>query len=230
MELREKIGERHSVGFGYGTVWRFLARIGSRARRRRATRRSRKEMMSPKRASSGRGTARSRSLKLVFIDETAVSTTWRVLRLDAARRALSDVRPVWALKQDARRGAAVDRIDAPMTIDGALDGRRSWPMSSRFWRRRFLLAKRAVGQCATHKVAVRGKPSRRRAQAYLLPPYSPTSIDREAFLQDQVDLQRIAARTVEALEAAVGGPLQSFTPQECMKLLLPHRLRLQLDR
>ena len=26
MELREKIRERHGVGFGYGTVWRFLAR------------------------------------------------------------------------------------------------------------------------------------------------------------------------------------------------------------
>ena len=26
MELREKIRERHGLGFGYGTVWRFLAR------------------------------------------------------------------------------------------------------------------------------------------------------------------------------------------------------------
>ena len=34
-----------------------------------------------------------------------------------------------------------DRIDAPMTIDGALDGARSWPMSNRSWRRRFLRAK-----------------------------------------------------------------------------------------
>ena len=28
MELREKIRERHNVGFGYGTVWRFLERHG----------------------------------------------------------------------------------------------------------------------------------------------------------------------------------------------------------
>jgi hypothetical protein len=26
IELREQIRERHGVGFGYGTVWRFLAR------------------------------------------------------------------------------------------------------------------------------------------------------------------------------------------------------------
>jgi hypothetical protein len=29
-------------------------------------------------------------------------------------------------------------------------------------------------------------------------------------------LQRIAARTADALEAAVGEALRSFTPQECM--------------
>ena len=33
LELREKIRERHGVGFGHATVWRFLARAKSRARR-----------------------------------------------------------------------------------------------------------------------------------------------------------------------------------------------------
>jgi len=46
MELREKSGSATASGFGYGTVVRFLARTTSRARRRRAMRRSRKETTS----------------------------------------------------------------------------------------------------------------------------------------------------------------------------------------
>jgi len=70
MELREKIRERHGLGFGYercGGSWRGTR---SRARRRRATRRSRTEDVESAREDWFQGQLDLDPLKLVFIDES----------------------------------------------------------------------------------------------------------------------------------------------------------------
>ena len=70
----------------------------------------------------------------------------------------------------------------------------------------------------THKVAgVRKAIEARGANVLYLPPYSPDFNPIEKpFSKIKSILERIAARTVDALEVAVGEALQSFTPQECM--------------
>jgi len=70
----------------------------------------------------------------------------------------------------------------------------------------------------THKVAgVRKAIEARGANVLYLPPYSPDFNPIEKpFSKIKSILERIAARTVDALQAAVGEALRSFTPNECM--------------
>jgi transposase len=70
----------------------------------------------------------------------------------------------------------------------------------------------------THKVGgVRKAIEARGANVLYLPPYSPDFNPIEKpFSKIKSILERIAARTVETLETAVGEALQSFTPQERM--------------
>ena len=112
-----------------------------------------------------------------------------------------------------------DRIDAPLTIDGALDG-----ASFLAYVEQILAPTLSVGETVvmdnvrTHKVAgVRKAIEARGANVLYLPPYSPDFNPIEKpFSKIKSILERIAARTVETLETAVGEALQGFTPQECM--------------
>ena len=63
MELREKIRERPNVGFGYGTVWRFLERHGI-TRKKKTGHAAEQERERCRQGARGvvRGTARSRSV------------------------------------------------------------------------------------------------------------------------------------------------------------------------
>ena len=75
MELREKIRERHGVGFGYGTVWRFLARhrITRKKKTGHASEQEREDVAVAREAWF-EGQLDLDPSKLLFIDETAVST------------------------------------------------------------------------------------------------------------------------------------------------------------
>ena len=112
-----------------------------------------------------------------------------------------------------------DRIDAPMTIDGALDGD-----SFLAYVRQVLAPALSAGETVLmdnvpmHKVAgVREAIEAKGAGVLYLPAYSPDFNPIEkSFSKIKSILERIAARTAETLETAVGEALQSFTPQECM--------------
>ena len=112
-----------------------------------------------------------------------------------------------------------DRIDAPMTIDGTLDG-----ASFLAYVEQVLAPTLSAGETVlmdnvrTHKVAgVKEAIEAKGAHVVYLPSYSPDFNPIEKpFSKIKSILERIAARTAEALEAAVGEALQSFTPQECM--------------
>ena len=121
--------------------------------------------------------------------------------------------------EDARRGAAVgshrraddDRRRARRGVVPRLC--RAGPGSHAFRGRNG-----ADGQCAHAKVAgVKEAIEAKGAHLVYLPPYSPDFDPiEESFSKIKSILRRIAARTVDALEVAVGEALQSFTPQECM--------------
>ena len=76
LELREKIRERHGVGFGYGTVWRFLARH-SITRKKKTGHASEQERQDVAEAREEwfEGQLDLDPSKLVFIDESVLQST-----------------------------------------------------------------------------------------------------------------------------------------------------------
>ena len=221
LELREKIRERHGVGFGYATVWRFLARHNITRKKKTGHARSRKENdVAKAREAWFEGQLDLDPSKLVFLDETAVSTNMarRFGWAPRGERCRMSVPFGWKTKTLV---AALrwDRVDAPMTIDGALDG-----AAFLAYVEQVLAPTLSAGEMvlmdnvATHKVAgVKEAIEAKGAHVVYLPRYSPDFNPIEKpFSKIKTILERIAARTVDALDAAVGEALQSFTPQQCM--------------
>jgi transposase len=221
LELREKIREHHGVGFGHATVWRFLARhkITRKKKTGHASEQEREDVAEAREAWF-EGQLDLDPSKLVFLDETAVSTNMarRFGWAPRGERCRMSVPFGWKTKTLV---AALrwDRIDAPMTIDSALDG-----ASFLAYVEQILAPTLSAGETVlmdnvrTHKVAgVKEAIEAKGAHLVYLPPYSPDFDPiEESFSKIKSILRRIAARTVDALEAAVGEALQSFTPQECM--------------
>jgi len=221
MELRDKIRERHGLSFGYGTVWRFLARhrITRKKKTGHASEQERDDVEASREAWF-EGQLDLDPTKLVFIDETSISTSM-------ARRF------GWALRGERCRasvpfghwktttfvaGLRVDRIDAPMTFEGALDGE-----AFRAYVEQVLAPTLSVGDTVVmdnvslHKVAgVAEAIAAKGAGVLYLPAYSPDFDPIEKFFSKfKSVLKRIAARTADALEAAVAEALRSVTPEEC---------------
>jgi len=221
MELRDKIRERHGLSLGYGTVWRFLARhrITRKKKTGHASEQEREDIEASREAWF-EGQLDLDPTKLVFIDETSISTSM-------ARRF------GWALRGERCRasipfghwktttfvaGLRVDRIDAPMTIDGALDGE-----AFQAYVEQLLAPTLSAGDIVVmdnvplHKVAGVGEAiAAKGARLLYLPAYSPDFNPIEKFFSKfKSILQRIAARTADALEAAVGEALRSVIPDEC---------------
>ena len=221
MELRDKIRERHGLSFGYGTVWRFLARhrITRKKKTGHASEQERDDVEASREAWF-EGQLDLDPLRLVFIDETSISTSM-------ARRF------GWALRGERCRasvpfghwktttfvaGLRVDRIDAPMTFEGALDGE-----AFRAYVEQLLAPTLSTGDIvvmdnvALHKVAgVAEAIAAKGASVLYLPAYSPDLDPIEKFFSKfKSVLQRIAARTADALEEAVAEALRSVTPEEC---------------
>ena len=222
MELREKIRERHGVGVGYGTVWRFLARhrITRKKKTGHASEQEREDVAAAREAWF-EGQLDLDPLKLVFIDETAISTNMarRFGWAPQGERCRASV-PFGHWKTKTLIAALrFDCIDAPMTIDGALDG-----AAFLAYVEQVLAPTLSAGEVVAmdnvrmHKVAgVREAIEARGASVLHIPPYSPDFNPIEKpFSKIKSILERIAARTVDALQAAVGEALRSFTPQECM--------------
>jgi transposase len=222
MELREKLRERHGLGFGYGTVWRFLARhrITRKKKTGHASEQEREDIEAA-REDWFEGQLDLDPLKLVFIDETAISTNMarRFGWAPQGERCRASV-PFGHWKTKTLIAALRwERIDAPMTIDGALDG-----PAFLAYVEQVLAPTLAAGEMVlmdnvrTHKVAgVRAAIEAKGAKILYLPPYSPDFNPIEKpFSKIKSILERIAARTADALETAVGEALRTFTPRQCM--------------
>ena len=220
MELREKIRERHNVGFGYATVWRFLARHNiTRKKKTGHAAEQERDDVAKAREAWFEGQLDLDPSKLVFLDETAVSTNMarRFGWAPRGERCRMSVPFGWKTKTLV---AALrwDRIDAPMTIDGALDG-----ASFLAYVEQVLAPTLSTGDTVVmdnvplHKVAGVGEAIAAKGASLLyLPAYSPDFNPIEKFFSKfKSILQRIAARTADALEAAVSEALRSVMPDEC---------------
>ena len=158
--------------------------------------------------------------KLVFIDETSVSTNMarRFGRAPCGERCRASV-PFGHWKTTTLIAALrVDRIDAPMTIDGALDGRSFLAYVEQVLAPTLRAGEIVVlDNVSTHKVVgVREAIEAKGAKVLYLPPYSPDFNPIEkSFSKSKSILERIAARTVDALDAAAAQALRCVTPSEC---------------
>jgi len=221
MELRDKLRERHGLSLGYGTVWRFLARhkITRKKKTGHASEQEREDVEASREAWF-EGQLDLDPKKLVFIDETSISTSM-------ARRF------GWAPRGERCRasipfghwktttfvaGLRVDRIDAPMTIEGALDGEAFLAYVEQVLAPTLSKGETVVmDNVPLHKVAgVSEAITAKGASVLYLPAYSPDFDPIEKFFSKfKSILQRIAARTAEALETAVAEALRTVTPDEC---------------
>jgi|APFre7841882630_1041343.scaffolds.fasta_scaffold56658_1 transposase len=221
MELRDKLRERHGLSFGYGTVWRFLARhkITRKKKTGHASEQEREDVEASREAWF-EGQLDLDPKKLVFIDETSISTSM-ARRFGWAPRGERCRAPIpfghWKTTTFVA-GLRVDRIDAPMTIEGALDGEAFLAYVEQVLAPTLSKGETVVmDNVPLHKVAgVSEAIAAKGASVLYLPAYSPDFDPIEKFFSKfKSILQRIAARTADALEAAVAEALRTVTPDEC---------------
>jgi transposase len=162
--------------------------------------------------------------KLVFLDETWATTNMarRYGRAPRGRRVLA------AVPQGRWRTTTIvatlraDGIAAPLVLDGAINGQ-----SFLAYVRQFLAPTLRPGDVlvmdnlGSHKVTgVREAVEVRGATLLYLPPYSPDlNPIEQVFAKLKTLLRDAAARTTEALRAAVGRLLGRFPPDECARYL-----------
>jgi transposase len=162
--------------------------------------------------------------QLVFIDETWATTNMarRYGRAPRGQRLLASV-PHGHWKTSTFLAALrQDRITAPCVIDGAINGEMF-----RAYVEQFLAPTLAPGDIvimdnlSSHKVAgVRQAIEATGATLLYLPPYSPDLNPIEQFFAKlKALLRKAAARTIEALHAAVADALTHCQPGECKNYL-----------
>jgi transposase len=114
------------------------------------------------------------------------------------------------------------RIDAPWVLDGPIDGE-----TFRIYVEKVLVPTLKAGDIViidnlgSHKgKAVRQLIRSAGAKLFFLPKYSPDlNPIEQVFAKLKHLLRKRAARTVEAVSAAIGQSLKAFTPQECANYL-----------
>jgi transposase len=158
--------------------------------------------------------------RLVFIDETWTRTDMAPLRGWAPRgRRLTAKVPHGRWKTTTFLAALrYDRIVAPWLIEGPIDGE-----SFRIYVEKVLVPTLREGDIVimdnlgSHKgKAVRALIRSAGAKLFFLPKYSPDlNPIEQVFAKLKHFLRKAAARTVEAICAAIGEILQTFTPEEC---------------
>ncbi|MGH8526249.1 MAG: IS630 family transposase, partial [Gammaproteobacteria bacterium] len=158
--------------------------------------------------------------RLVFIDETWTKTNMAPLRgwAPCGKRLVAKV-PHRRWKTTTFVAALrLDRIDAPWLLEGPIDGE-----SFRTYVKRVLLPTLRKGDIVimdnlgSHKgKAVRHLIRSAGAKLFFLPKYSPDlNPIEQVFAKLKHLLRKAAARTLEAICAAIGEILRTFTPQEC---------------
>ena len=162
--------------------------------------------------------------RLVFIDETWTRTDMAPLRGWAPRGQRLAAKVPHGRWRTMTFLAALrhDRIDAPWFIEGPIDGQ-----SFRVYVEKVLLPTLRRGDIVvmdnlgSHKgKVVRQLIRSTGAKLFFLPKYSPDlNPIEQVFAKLKHLLRKAAARTVEAVCAAIGEALNAFTPQECANYL-----------
>ena len=171
--------------------------------------------------------------RLVFIDETGAATNMarRYGRCPRGQRLVSS--EPWGHWKTTTFVAAlrVDQITAPCVLDGPMDGE-----SFRAYVEQVLAPTLKPGDLVimdnlgSHKVAgIRQAIEAAGAELRYLPAYSPDlNPIEQAFAKLKAHLRKAAARTLDALIAAIADALTKFSPPECANYLVDSGYRQQL--
>lgn len=159
-------------------------------------------------------------MKLVFLDETAVTTNMTRLRGRSARgtRCLAHASHGHWKTTTFIAGLRCDGVSAPLVIDGPMDGALFLA-----WMRECLCPSLNAGEVvvadnlSSHKVAgVQEALQAVGARILYLPPYSPDLNPIEKlFAKLKAMLRKAGKRTVEALWEEVGVLLDTVSSMEC---------------
>src|ERR1700722_10662621 len=162
--------------------------------------------------------------RLVFIDETWTRTDMAPLRGGAVRghRLTAKVHHGRRKAMNFLGALRHDRIDAPWFIEGPIDGE-----SFRTYVEKVLLPTLRPGDIVVldNLGSHRGKAVRQLirsagAKLFFLPKYSPDlNANEQVFAQLKHMPRKAAARSVDAVCAAIGDVLHAFTPEECSNYL-----------
>ena len=160
--------------------------------------------------------------KLVFLDETGASTKMARLRGRSPKgdRCRASVPHGHWKTTTLVAGLRLEGITAPGLIDGAMDGE-----TFALYAEHFLAPTLSEGDIVlldnlpAHKVAgARAAIEAAGATMLFLPPYSPDfNPIEQAFAKIKAILRKAAARSVEALDAAIADALKAFRQDECAK-------------
>ena len=162
--------------------------------------------------------------RLVFIDETGAATDMarRYGRCPRGQRLIASV--PWGHWKTTTFVAAlrVDGITAPCVFDGPMDG-----PCFRAYIEQFVVPTLRPGDIVvmdnlpSHKVAgIREAIEAAGAELRYLPPYSPDLNPIEQFFAKlKALLRKAAARSIDALVAAIADALTAISPQECQNYL-----------
>jgi putative transposase len=158
--------------------------------------------------------------RLVFIDETWTKTNMAPLRGWAARgqRLLTKVPHGHWKTMTFVAALRHDRIEAPFVLDGPINGE-----CFKTYVEKVLVPTLAPGDIVimdnlgSHKgQAIRRAIRAAGAKLLFLPKYSPDlNPIEQVFAKLKHLLRKAAARTIEAVVAAIGQLLETYTPQEC---------------
>ena len=159
--------------------------------------------------------------RLVFIDETWTKTNMAPLRGWALRgdRLVAEVPHGHWKTMTFIAALRHDRIEAPWVLDGPINGESFKTYVETVLAPTLLPGDIVVmDNLGSHK----GKAIRRAIRAvgaklFLLPKYSPDlNPIEQVFAKLKHLLRKAAARTLEALVAAIGQLLETYTPEECL--------------
>jgi putative transposase len=159
--------------------------------------------------------------RLVFIDETWTKTNMAPLRGWALRgdRLVAEVPHGHWKTMTFMAALRHDRIEAPWVLDGPINGESFKTYVETVLAPTLLPGDIVVmDNLGSHK----GKAIRRAIRAvgaklFLLPKYSPDlNPIEQVFAKLKHLLRKAAARTLEALVAAIGQLLETYTPEECL--------------
>ena len=158
--------------------------------------------------------------KLVFLDETGATTKMARLRGRSPRgeRCRAAVPHGHWKTTTLIAGLRLGRLTAPMVIDGAMNGEAFTAYAETFLAPTLSRGDVVVlDNLPAHKVSgARAAIERAGATLVFLPPYSPDfNPIEQAFAKIKALLRKAAARTVQALDAAIAAALEAFTTREC---------------